>query len=80
MDTPSEQCWSFAYHHGGALRSFEIVAPSREIAESAAKTAICEGAIVPAPPFENPGEAETPPGKLRQRTKLKSQPSGQLTG
>lgn len=47
MYTPAESLWSFAYSIGKSRFSFDIVAPSREIAESAVRSAICEGAIVP---------------------------------
>ena len=48
MFSPSEQLWSFTYRVGDSRFSFEIVAPTRAIAESALSTAVCEGAIIPA--------------------------------
>lgn len=47
MDTSNERCWSFCYEIESARYSFEVVAPSREIAESVVRTAECEGAIAP---------------------------------
>lgn len=48
MDTPNERCWSFAYQVGESRYSFNVIAPTREIAESVARTATCEGAIASA--------------------------------
>lgn len=40
------QQWSFIYRVGESQYSFEVIAPSREIAESALRNASCEGAIM----------------------------------
>lgn len=48
MDTPNERCWSFAYQVGESRYSFNVIAPSREIAESITRKAACEGTIAPA--------------------------------
>lgn len=45
MDTPPERCWSFAYSIGDSRYSFDLIAPTRVIAESIARSAVCEGAI-----------------------------------
>lgn len=60
MIAPNESLWSFAYSIGQSRFSFEIVAPTQEVAESALRTAICEGAICPSSVCEVPqlsGEA-----------------------
>ena len=47
MIEPPVQVWSFAYALDSGRYSFEIEAPTRDKAESALRSAICEGAIEP---------------------------------